>query len=236
MPTTARKHFDEDIKRAEDLLAGAKALPAASAALAEDQFRGAVVMAVGAMDAYLCDAYVDCLSRALKACKTTPGTKLPSDYAKELLPAGPLMNGVYTKRANWALRVAARRRMDRENMLQVGRVKDMLNPVLPNGQKLWMDVIDKYIALNRKRLTGINQAELAAVPANKRTDAQKKAVAALLRRIGSIVQRRHDIAHNCDRPKVALQIIDEPRTKKMLADIKSFVTILDDHLTTHCTI
>ena len=126
--------------------------------------------------------------------------------------------------------------MDRENMLQVGRVKDMLNPVLPNGQKLWMDVIDKYIALNRKRLTGINQAELAAVPANKRTDAQKKAVAALLRRIGSIVQRRHDIAHNCDRPKVALQIIDEPRTKKMLADIKSFVTILDDHLTTHCTI
>ncbi|MFN7698882.1 MAG: hypothetical protein ACK6CU_26805 [Deltaproteobacteria bacterium] len=236
MPTTARRHFNEDIKRAEDLYTAAAAIPPANAALAEDQFRGAVVMAVGAMDAYLCDAYVDCLAKALKACRTTPGTKLPGDYAKELLPAGPLMNGTYTRRANWALRVAARRRMDRENMLQVGRVKDMLNPVLPANQKLWLDMIDKYVALNRKRLTGINQAEMAAVPANQKDKAKKAAAAALLRRVGEVVQRRHDIAQNCDRPKVAMQGIDAPQTKKMIADIKAFVTILDDHITQHSTV
>jgi hypothetical protein len=48
--------------------------------------------------------------------------------------------------------------------------------------------------------------------------------------MGEIVQRRHDIVHNCDRPKTAKQRLSLPKGEKMLVDVQDFVTILDRHL------
>ena len=93
--------------------------------------------------------------------------------------------------------------MERDNLLQISRVKDLFNPALPNGQRLWGDVIDLYVGLNRKRLTKHVIADFVALNGKPLTDAKKEAVAALLGRVGRIVQRRHDIAHNCDRPRYA---------------------------------
>ena len=66
-----------------------------------------------------------------------------------------------------------------------------------------------------------------------RAKAKKAAVAAMLRRIGSIVQRSHDIAHNCDRPRYQYQALTDAQAKKMLEDIESFVSVLDKHLDDH---
>lgn len=233
MPITARQHFNEDIARSEALYSQGVAVAAANPDLAADLFRSAVAAAVGAMDAYLCDAYVDCLTRALRACRANGGPKLPSGYAKELLPAGPLISNSYTQRVNWSLRMAARARMEKDNLLQVGRVKEMLNPVLPAGQKLWVDLAPSYIALNRKRMTGISQTDYASKTGQAKQKATEKAAAAVLARIGKVVQRRHDIVHNCDRPKSALQGMTRGAAQKMMADIKSFITILDAHLDAH---
>jgi len=65
MPTTARKHFGEDMKRARAvLLLGQREAPS-DADLASDLARSSVVFAVGALDAYLCDAFVDVLARTM---------------------------------------------------------------------------------------------------------------------------------------------------------------------------
>jgi hypothetical protein len=233
MPRTARAHFDDDLSRAEAVVDEADRLPASRGAVATDLRRAGVALAVGALDAYLCDAYIDCLTCCLRAYRQGTCSKLPADYAKELLPAGPLFAQHYRSRSNWALRMAARARMERENLLQVGRVKGLFNPILPPQQKLWIDVIDRYTALGRRRLTSYRANDIALLPANQQLDAQKKAAAALIRRIGAIVQRRHDIVHNVDRPKVSPQAISAGQTKAMVRDIRDFIQILDGHLDGH---
>ena len=185
------------------------------------------------MDAYLSDAYVSLLVATLSAFREGSVAALPSGLHKETLPIGPLLARRYPARANWGLRMAARSRMDRENMLQITRVKEMFNPFLPAGEKLWNDLIASYAALGRKRLTLWTAAELAEVHGERLAGRRKESIATLLRRIGGIVQRRHDIVHNCDRPKVAIQAMSLGQGRGMVADVRDFVRILDSHLTTH---
>ena len=62
MPATALQHFQEDIARAKALVAHADTLPRTHAAellLRSDCLRSAWMFAVGALDAYFCDAYTD---------------------------------------------------------------------------------------------------------------------------------------------------------------------------------
>jgi len=233
VPGTARQHFDEDISRAEAVLAHGATVQSQDADLAADLFRAAAAFAVGAMDAYLCDAYVDCLTRTLAACRKDPKKQLPKPYRNVLLPAGPLISQKYTQRGNWALRMAARMIMEKDNMLSVSRVKRMFNPTLPAGKKLWVDVVATFIALNRKRFAGITRANYSKLAKAKQQKAREKAAAAVLKRIGAVVQRRHDIVHNCDRPKTAILVMTKSEAAAMIADTKSFVTVLDDHLDAH---
>lgn len=232
MPTTAKNHFDQDVARARKFVQQAEALRATDVDASGDAARAGVVFAVAGLDAYLCDAYVDTLTRTMRACRNQ-GCTLPGGYAKELLPAGPLFAAHYTQRANWALRMAARAVMEKDNLLQVSRVKDLLNPALPPGRKLWLDVVPAYAALNRPRLTRHTAAHLAGLNEDVLAKATKEAAAAILGRIGTIVQRRHDIVHNCDRPRYAYQGMTPPQAKKMLADVVDFVAVLDTHLDDH---
>lgn len=229
MPKTARKHFDDDIARAW-------ALHALSAAetdpdLAADVARTAVAFGVGAMDAYLCDAFADTLARTLKICQRDK-TDLPAAYAKLALPLGPLTKD-YAVRANWGWRMAARQLMERDNLLQVSRLKELFNPSLPDGKKLWDDVAEDLIALNRIRMAAISKAAYVALRGKPKAKAKSKAHAEALRRIGTIVQRRHDIAHNCDRPRSAKKTMKIGSAQRMLRDVEDFVRILDEHLEAH---
>src|SRR5712691_11115127 len=84
MPQTARRHFDEDILRARALLTEARRVPAARKTVAADMRRAAVAFAVGAMDAYLCDAHVDCLTRCLRAYREGRCSRLRCDDVVDL--------------------------------------------------------------------------------------------------------------------------------------------------------
>lgn len=190
MPTTARNHFDDDISRARAVYALAVTTNQSDPTLAEDIGRVAIAFGVGAMDAYLCDAFTDTLARCLKNCRRT-NRALPGGYKKLELPIGPLMIP-YGKRQNWALRMAARALMERDNLLQLSRLKELFNPALPRGQKLWDDLAPAYVSLNRRRLTNISSTGYAALSGVAKSKAPKKASSAVLARIGEIVQRRHD--------------------------------------------
>jgi ATP-dependent helicase YprA (DUF1998 family) len=129
--------------------------------------------------------------------------------------------------------MAARVMMEKDNLLQLGRLKDLLNPALPPGQKLWLDLAPAYIAIDRQRLTGVSAATYHALGSGQQQEARKKASAALIARIGVIVQRRHDIVHNCDRPKNAPQSMKPGTARNALTDIRSFINVLDAHLDDH---
>jgi hypothetical protein len=231
VPATPRSHFDEDVSRAWALHAHAVTTETADTPLALDIGRVAVAFGVGALDAYLCDAFTDTLARCLKSCRRN-GHAPPSGYAKLELPIGPLMTD-YAVRHNWGLRMAARALMEKDNLLQLGRLKDLLNPALPSGHKLWEDLAQEFVDLDRKRLTGIRKSAYASLTGQAKTKGPRKVSAAILKRMGEIVQRRHDVVHNCDRPKTAKQRISLPKAKKMLVDVEDFVMILDDHLDAH---
>src|SRR5579863_6711986 len=80
MPTTAHQHFTEDIARARAIVAHAEPLRHATAAqrtLRSDLHRSAWMFAVGALDAYFCDAYTDIVAATASSKSRQPGITLP---------------------------------------------------------------------------------------------------------------------------------------------------------------
>lgn len=154
--------------------------------LADDVGRVSVAFGVGALDAYLCDAFVDTLARCLKSCRRN-GHAPPTGYQRLELPIGPLMTD-YPIRSNWGLRMGARALMEKDNLLQLGRLKDLFNPALPAGQQLWPDLAPQFIALNRKRLTGFRRNEYSALTGQDKSKGPKRVSSNVMKRIGEIVQ------------------------------------------------
>jgi len=72
MPGTALAHFNDDIGRARAIVAHADPLPQTTDAervLRSDLFRSAWMFAVGALDAYFCDAYTDVVAATIISIK-----------------------------------------------------------------------------------------------------------------------------------------------------------------------
>jgi len=237
MTTTAGGHFNEDIRRAEAMLDQAKVLERAGSdqRLCQDVRIAAIAFSVGAMDAYLRDKYVDCLTKVLRAYVegVWPGD-LPAAYKKERLPAGDVLDTSRKSRPAWGIRMAARSIMERDDLLSISRVEDMFNPVLPSGQKLWADFIGAMLDHGRKHLTGpMTAAEIAALAGKGKEAATKKAIYTLKKRIGAIIQIRHDWIHNCARPKTAIARFTDGEARVRQGDIRLFVETFDDHVEAH---
>jgi hypothetical protein len=106
--STAKAHFDEDIARAYTLHNHASTLPAA--VMSHDVLRAAWMMAVGACDAYFCDAYVDLLARTMRAKDEDRNTRLPAALETLEVPIGqfftlvqmPDGNGECSPAASWS--------------------------------------------------------------------------------------------------------------------------------------
>src|SRR5688500_16431195 len=119
MPATARSHFDQDIARAGGLVRLAATLPTGTPAeqlLARDVLRSAWMFAVGALDAYFCDAHADLVAAALIAKSRVPALTLPAFFNDIRLPVRAILES-YPTNPNLRWRMAARRLMDRESVL-----------------------------------------------------------------------------------------------------------------------
>lgn len=236
MPTTAYKHFDEDMDRAWDLLQQAGTLETAGRkqALHRDLRHASLAMAVGAMDAYLCDAYVDCLTSVLKAYTSRKWKgSLPSAYAKQPLPAGIVLDTSRQNRPRWALRMAARAVMERDNMLALSRIPNQFNPILPASHKLWGGIVKDLAFCGYRRLTGQSYAELQRLSGQRLTKASKAVIACFIKRLTETVQLRHDWAHNCGRPKSAVVDLSYRQASARINEVGSFVATLDGHIDTY---
>jgi hypothetical protein len=234
VPTTALQHFQEDIARARAILDHADTLPSGTAAermLRSDLFRSAWMFAVGALDAYFCDAYTDIVAATLASKSRQPALNLPTFFFDIQLPVRAILEN-YTY-ANWRWRMAARKMMERANVLSFQTIKTLFNKFFRKNFKFFNDLLDTWMshADAKIRLFGVTRAAyLAMTPANQ-NQARQDAMDKLEDRFGEIFQRRHDCIHNCDRPKIRPQDLARSGTVlKVIQDVEFLVHRCDEHI------
>ena len=164
MPATAKKHFDEDIARANAILGQAHGMPHSTPEeklVKEDLFRCSLMYGVGAVDAYFCDAYADLIARTLRA-KTLQGNiAIPNGIQNIVLPVSALFSN-QTQRDNWKWRMAARGIVEKDNVLSLSKIQTLFNPFFRKGNKLFdLTVINSLIISHNapNRVTGITRTE-----------------------------------------------------------------------------
>ncbi len=233
---TPKKHFDADIKRAEAIVGHAKRLPheqEAEKLLRDDILRSAWMFAVGAMDAYFCDAYISLVVRSLRAKALQPaGIDLPVFVKGIQVPVGAIL-AKYAVRTNWTWRMALRNKMEFDNILKLSKVQQLFNPFLRKDETLIRKVIDRWIRSPNAtaRVFGRSPNSYIALSSKSQRKALEDIEEKVEERFKSIIQRRHDCIHNCDRPKSRPQYVRSPGTVlNVVRDIVFLVENFNGHV------
>ncbi len=234
MPATALRHFQEDIARAGAIVAHADPLPEGNAAeqlLRSDLLRSAWMFAVSALDAYFCDAYSDLVAATVSSKSRQPAITLPETFYEIKVPIRAILEEYVNP--NWRWRMAAREMMERENVLSLSTIQTLFNKFFRKDQRFFSGLLDTWMSRPdaRIRLFGIAQSDYVAMTPGDKDEARKKATEQLQERFGTIIQRRHDCIHNCDRPRMSPQPMDRGRTVlKAIQDVRYLVFRCDEHI------
>jgi hypothetical protein len=183
------------------------------------------MFAVGAMDAYFCDAYTDLITATLQSKSYQAAIALPDFVGKVKIPVTAVLVE-YPFRQNWKWRMAAREMMADQNALEIKTIKSWFNPFFRKWHKMFLDVIPTWVGR-----TGATARVFGIAPANYTPADQRAANDSLLRRFEGIVQRRHDCIHTCDRPASQPQPINSAGTvANVIKDIEFIVENSDAHI------
>ena len=189
------------------------------------------MFAVGALDAYYCDAYTDLIAATASSKSRQPSIILPDWVFEIKVPFRAVLEEY--KSTNWRWRMAARKLMERENVIAFSTIMTLFNKFFRDGHKFFHDTLDEWISRPdaRKRLFGISQVDYLGLPDHAKHQARKQANQQLHARFRGIFQRRHDCIHNCDRPKTSPQALDSSGTVvKVIEDIEFLVHRCDEHI------
>jgi len=240
VPATALKHFTEDIGRARAILTHADPPPTgypAERLLRSDLLRSAWMFAIGALDAYFCDAYTDIVAATVssKSRQDTINLKntitLPEFVYDIKFPIRAILED-YDK-TNWRWRMAARKMMERENVLRLSTIQTLFNKFFREDRRFFGGVLDDWILHPdaKKRLFGITTKEYTSRTPKDQNAARDAAKRKLEDRFKDLFQRRHDCIHNCDRPRVSPQPLSTAGTVlKVIEDVEFLVNRCDDHI------
>lgn len=236
MPVTAMRHFREDLARAEALVTHGDPLPhntPGALLIREDILRSGWMFAVGAMDAYFCDAYSDLIAATLLCKVRQNGVHLPKHLDELKVPVSTVLDA-RPHRDNWKWRIASRRLMARENILDLAEVQKHFNTFCRNGHKFFDGVLVNWVAAcpAPKTIFGVDAAAFATAGGAALHTLRATAKASLIKRFNEvIIQRRHDCIHNCDRPKVRPQRLPIAGTVRgIIRDIRFLVEQFDQHI------
>jgi predicted secreted protein len=234
LPAKALQHFDSDIARARALVALAESLPQGGAPnpdVRSDVLRAGWMFAVGALDAYFCEAYTDLVASLANSKSRQPSVVLP-EWAYDIrLPLRAVLEQYGN--ANWRWRIAARKLMERENVISLDAIQKLFNKFFRKGHKLFGDVLPFWLqhAEGKVRMLGTAPADYLGMSLGNQNKAQQQAIERLTDRFRMIFQRRHDCIHSCDRPKISAQPLDRPGTVlNVIEDIEFLVNRCDDHI------
>lgn len=237
MPTRALQHFRDDVRRSRSLLEiarGANSIVAGAADLTEDLHRCAWMFAVGALDAYFCDAYADVVAATIIAKKRQPAVALPDFFDLIRFPVRAIVEPY--DRENWRWRMAARKLMAYESVLSLREIEDLFRKFLPRTRRFFgVDLVQEWLghSLATKRMFGIDPRSFAALAVGDKPASVAGARKQFEDRFQEVFQRRHDCIHNCDRPKMRPQPLRRAQTvKNVIDDLEFLVLRCDEHLQT----
>jgi len=234
VPATAYQHFLEDIARATAIVEHAEPMPAGTAAaklLRSDLLRSGWMFAVGALDAYFCDAYSDVVAATIISKNREPSITLPDFFYDIRFPVRAILEPY--ENDNWRWRMAARKMMERENVLRLQTIRDLFNKFFPSGRRFFRDLLPNWILEpdSRVRLFGITRTAFAPLAGPAREAAINEAWEQMQGRYFDIFQRRHDCIHNCDRPKISPQELTRSGTVlKVIQDVEFLVNKANNHI------
>jgi hypothetical protein len=239
VPATALQHFQEDIARARALIDLADPMPTGTTPdrlIRGDVLRSAWMFCVGALDAYFCDAYTDVIAYAIisknrHAEQNPPGFALPDFFLKVKFPIRAILEP-YDVNHNWRWRMAAREMMTYENVLSIETVQKLFNPFFRDGRKFFYSLLPTWIAHPNatRRLFGITGAAFAPLAGHDRDQALRRAREQFEDRFETIIRRRHDCIHNCDRPRMAPQPLSSTRAvRRVTDDVEFLIRRFDEH-------
>jgi hypothetical protein len=225
---TAQKHFADDLVRARALLVHASAQPAGT--LKDDVLRAALMMAVGACDAYFCDVFADVISRVLRAKDLEPKVSIPDRLNSLKVPVVAILS---QKVGGWRWRMAARELIEDESVLSLEQIRKLFNQFFGQSNKILnQDTIGTWIEHPnaKSRAFGVTAAKYRAGSNAQKAGHRKSGLDHFEDRFSEIFQRRHDCIHNCDRPKTKPQPIDSVDVDKRIEDIEFLVQRFHDEL------
>lgn len=234
MPATALQHFKEDLLRARAILTYAEQMStstAAERALRSDILRSSWMFAIGALDAYFCDAYTDIVAAAIISKSRQPNINLPEFFYDIKFPVRAIL--VEYEHENWRWRMAARKMMERENVLSCSTIQHLFNKFFRKGHRFFADLLDVWICHPeaKKRLFGMTTVAYQALTPQQKDQARRDALEQLLDRFSELFQRRHDCIHNCDRPRRRPQPLSTAGTVlKVIEDVDFLVDRCDEHV------
>ena len=224
----------EDIARAKAIVIHADTLPQttdAESLLRSDLLRSAWMFAVGSLDAYFCDAYTDILAAMASSKDRQPSITLP-EWAYDIkFPLRAVLEKY--DNTNWRWRMAARKMMERENVISLKAVQDLFNKFFRKGHRFFRDQLDIWMSRPdaKIRLFGVMPSDYVVKSPQDKRAAQEIAIDQFEERFRSIFQRRHDCIHNCDRPRVSPQPLDKGGTiLKVIQDVEFLVNRCDEHI------
>ena len=126
MPATALQHFTEDIagQGHRDRCCTASHATPSEKLLRSDLLRIAWMFAVGSLDAYFCDAYTDIIAVTASSKSPQAAIILPEWVYEVKFPLRAILEEYDNE--NWRWRMAARKMMERENVINLAAVRRCL--------------------------------------------------------------------------------------------------------------
>jgi hypothetical protein len=190
------------------------------------------MFAIGALDAYFCDAYTDIVAATISSKSRQPGITLPEFFYEIRFPIRAILEEY--ENPNWRWRMAARKLMERENVLSLTTVQNLFNRFFPEDRRFFKaSVLDAWIRQKdaKVRLFGITRAAYQALNNDGKELARKQAREQMEDRFRDLFQRRHDCIHNCDRPRMRPQPLATSGTVlKVIQDVEFMVNRCDEHI------
>jgi len=156
------------------------------------------MFAVGALDAYYCDAYTDIVTATASSKSRQPAITLPESVYDIKFPIRAILE-VYDY-SNWRWRMAARKMMERENVISLSTIQTLFNKFFRKGHKFFHGLLDDWISRPdaKIRLFGVSRVDYLAINDADKHKGRENANDQQEDRFRAIFQRRHDCIHNCD--------------------------------------
>ena len=144
--------------------------------LRSDLLRSAWMFAVGALDAYFCDAYTDVVAATASSKSRQPAIILPEWVYDIKIPIRAVLEDY--DNSNWRWRMAARKMMERENVMSLPAIQTLFNKFFRTGQRFFLDLLDNWMsrADSRIRLFGVPRGDYLAMSDTDKHVARKNAV------------------------------------------------------------